>query len=417
VTDLRADPVDGTPLSIPSFDRSGQFDGGVATARLPAALIDSFREAIDVGGVVVRAPGRVNLIGEHTDYNDGLAMPAAIDLATWVALRPRDDRTLSIRSVTLDLNASVDLAAPLVAASDWTDYVIGVAWALQQAGIPLAGASLSVYSELPLGAGLASSAALEVGVALALLVRAGVVMEPLAVARVCQQAENSFVGARCGLLDQIAVTHGRERHALLLDCRSLAIAPIPLPESVRLVLCNSMVTHAHTTGGFNRRRHECELAVERLRTRLPELRSLRDLTWHDFGELERILPEPLDRRVRHVLAENARVSEMALALTTRDDATIGRCMAASHASLRDLYEVSTPELDFLVDRASHQPGVIGTRMMGGGFGGCTISLVEVTNVEGFVNGVRKEYARKTAHVPDVFVCEPSDGAIAFTEAW
>ena len=387
------------------------------TARLPTALVDAFRAAIDAGGVVVRAPGRVNLIGEHTDYNDGLALPAAIDLATWVALRPRDDSTLLIRSATLDSEVSVDLAAPLLAANGWSDYVVGVAWALQQAGIGLTGASLSLYSELPLGAGLASSAALEVGVALALLSRAGVALEPLAVAQLCQQAENTFVGARCGLLDQIAVTHGRVGHALLLDCRSLAIGPIPVPASVRLVLCNSMARHAHTTGGFNRRRQECEMAVERLRRHRPALRSLRDLTWRDFSDLESHLPDPLDRRVRHVLSENARVSEMAAALATRDDATIGRCMAASHASLRDLYEVSTPELDWLVTLAGHQPGVIGTRMMGGGFGGCTISLVDTANVEGFVTVVRKEYWRKTTQVPDVFVCEPSAGAVALTEPW
>jgi len=385
--------------------------------RVPKALGEVFLSAIGAGGVVVRAPGRVNLIGEHTDYNDGLAMPAAIDMATWVALQPRDDLKLSIRSVTLKQHSLVDLGPPLAPAHDWSDYVVGVAWALQQAGVALPGASLTLFSELPLGAGLASSAALEVGVALALMTAAGVVMEPLAVARLCQQAENEFVGARCGLLDQIAITQGRRGHALLLDCRSFALAPLMLPDSMRFVMCNSMVTHTHTTGGFNRRREECEMAVELLRARLPDLRSLRDLAWSDFEALQSYLPEPLGQRVRHVLSENVRVTEMALALPEHDSRTIGRCMAESHASLRDLYQVSTPELDWLVEFASRQPGVIGARMMGGGFGGCTIALVEAAEVEQFSASIRDEYARTTGWVADVFVSEPSDGAVTLTEPW
>jgi galactokinase len=383
---------------------------------LPPAVGDLIDRAIGAGGVVARSPGRVNLIGEHTDYNDGLAMPAAIDLATYVALEPRDGSSLSIHSLAVNQTAVVDLAAPLTPAHDWSDYVVGVAWALQRAGIVVPGAKLTLYSDVPLGAGLSSSAALEVGVALALLAAAGSTMAPLALARLCQEAENAFVGARCGLLDQIAVTHGMAGHALRLDCRSLAVEAVPVPEAVRLVLCNSMVTHSHTTGGFNRRRQECEMAVERLRERLPELRSLRDLTWDSFEALQGVLPDPLDRRVRHVLAENARVSEMAVALAANDYETIRRCMAASHASLRYLYQVSTPELDLLVDITSGQPGVIGTRMMGGGFGGCTLTLAERPAVERLGAVMRDGYARATGRVPDLFVCEASDAAMAFTGA-
>ena len=403
-------------MSAPS-DLTSQPDGRGTAARVPQALADAFGEATQAGGMVVRAPGRVNLIGEHTDYNDGLAMPAAINLATWVALQPRDDSTLSIRSVTLNQQASVDLAAPLAVAHDWSDYVVGVAWALKKAGVPLSGASLTLFSELPLGAGLASSAALEVGVALALLNAAGVVLEPIAVARLCQQAENEFVGARCGLLDQIAVTHGRRGYALLLDCRSFALAPVSLPDSVRIVLCNSMVTHTHTTGGFNLRRQECEMAVGLLRQRFPQLRSLRDLSWSDFEALGGYLPVPLEQRVRHVLCESLRVTEMARALAGHDNVAIGRCMAESHASLRDLYQVSTPDLDWLVELAWRQRGVIGARMMGGGFGGCTINLVEAGDVERFGANVRDEYARTTGRVPDVFVCEPSDAAVLVRGPW
>jgi galactokinase len=392
-------------------------DPAMPRAALPAALRPAAIAAVDRGGVVVRAPGRVNLIGEHTDYNDGLAMPAAVDLATWVALEPRHDATLAVQSVTIDRTACVTLDGPLTRAGDWSDYVVGVAWALREAGVAVTGATVTVYTDLPLGAGLSSSAALEVAVALALLHVAQVPMAPLDVARLCQRAENEFVGARCGLLDQIAVTHGRAGHVLRLDCRSLEVVAVPLPPAIRLVLCNSMTTHAHSTGGFNQRRAECEQAVALLRQQRPSLRSLRDLTWAD-GEAWRVeLPEPLGRRVAHVLAENDRVVEMARALAGGDVATMGRCLAASHASLRDLYEVSTPNLDRLVEIAHGRPGVIGARMMGGGFGGCVIVLVDAAAVGSFREHVRDAYQRATGAVPDVFVCEPGDAAAVWNGPW
>jgi galactokinase len=394
---------------------------GAATPRVaaePSARVrQAFHTALETGGAVVRAPGRVNLIGEHTDYNDGLAMPAAIDLATWVALQPRDDETLEIESATLGRTAHVDLAAPLVPVRDWTDYVTGVAWALREAGHPVRGATLAIYSDVPLGAGLASSAALEVGVAMALLGATGTALDRLDIARMCRNAENGFAGAQTGPLDQMAVTHGWQGCAFVLDCRTLAVELTPVPDSVRFVVCNSMVKHEHAGGGYNQRRRECEEALEQLRTQVPRLRSLRDLTAADFEMTRSTLPPVLQRRVRHVLAENARVLDVAEAIPRDDRAAIARGMAASHASLRDLFEVSTPELDKLVELAWLQPGIIGARMMGGGFGGSVLALVEAPAVDRFRAAIADGYAQATGVTPEVYVCEPSDGAGLAAPPW
>ena len=357
---------------------------------------------------VYRAPGRVNLIGEHTDYNDGLVMPAAIDLWTFVAVTPRADGLLSLHSLNLDDTRSLDPAA-LAPQGDWTDYVAGVVWALRRAGVHTPSVSIAVRSDLPLGAGLSSSAALEVAVACALLDHAGVTLDRLTVARLCQQAENEFVGARCGLMDQFAVTHGRQDHALVLDCRSLTFTEIQLPPAVKLVICNTMIKHAHAAGDYNRRRHECEAAVQQLRRTVPSIRSLRDVSVEEFTAHEADLPAVQMRRVRHVLSENQRVSLAALALAHGDLSAVGALMAASHRSLRDDYEVSCRELDLMVELSVQCRGVHGARMTGGGFGGCTINLVAEDATDLFAAHVGRQYLEQTGITPEILVCAAADG--------
>ncbi len=378
---------------------------------VPRSLEKLFRERFAATPRLYRAPGRVNLIGEHTDYNDGFVLPAAIDLAAWVAGRARPDRTLVVHAVDLDRGASFDLddTAP-VRAGDWTDYVRGVAIELARAGHRLSGADLLVASEVPIGAGLSSSAALEVAVAWALLDLTGITPDPLAVARLCQAAENRFVGARCGVMDQFAASHGRADHALHLDCRTLEARAVPLPEGVALVVCDSLVQHALATGEYNRRRAECEQGVAVLARHRSDVRALRDATADEVDRHRDELGDVLHRRCRHVVAENARVASAVAALERADVATLGSLLVASHASLRDDYEVSCPELDLLVETATRQPGVHGSRMLGGGFGGSTLSLVVPDAVPDVAAAIGERYRRAYGRVPHLRVCRAADGA-------
>jgi len=378
---------------------------------VPRSLENLFRERFAAVPRIYRAPGRVNLIGEHTDYNDGFVLPAAIDLAAWVAGRARPDRTLVVRAVDLDRGASFALDDPApTPAGDWTDYVRGVAIELALAGHRLSGADLLVASEVPIGAGLSSSAALEVAVAWALLDLAGVAPEPLAVAQLCQAAENRFVGARCGVMDQFAACHGRAGHALHLDCRTLEARAVPLPQGVAIVVCDSLVQHALAAGEYNRRRAECEQGVAILARHRPEIRALRDATAEEIDAHRDELGDVLHRRCRHVVAESARVASAVAALVRADLAMLGTLLLASHASLRDDYAVSCPELDLLVDTAAAQPGVHGSRMMGGGFGGSTLSLVAPDAVPDVAAALGERYRRAYGKTPQVRVCHAADGA-------
>jgi len=359
---------------------------------------------------VFRAPGRVNLIGEHTDYNEGFVMPAATDLAAFAAVAAADDRRVSVVSLDINEEFSFDLDdADAERRGEWGDYVQGVALALEAGGFRLRGARLVVSSEVTMGSGLSSSAALEVASARALLGAAGLEAEPLAVARLCQRAENEFVGVRSGIMDQYAACFGREGHALLLDCRSLESRALPVPEGVRIVVCNTMVKHSLAGGEYNRRRADCEEAA-----RLLGVRALRDVGAEEFARRADELPERLRRRARHVITENARVGEAAAALTASDLGAFGRAMNESHFSLRDDYEVSCAELDLMAELGRRRPGVHGARMMGGGFGGCTVNLVEEGAVEGFFGEVPAAYERETGLKPALYVCRASEGASEVT---
>jgi galactokinase len=374
-------------------------------------LQQTFREIFGADARVYRAPGRVNLIGEHTDYNDGFVLPAALGFSTWVAAAPRADRRLVIHSENFSERVEFDLDdTSAQARHHWSDYVRGVAVTLKQSGSRLRGANLVVCGEVPIGAGLSSSAAIEVAVGYALLDTSEYPIDRVALAQLCQRAENEFVGLRCGIMDQFIACCGRAGQALLLDCRSLEYRLLPLPDEARLVICNTMVKHSLANGAYNQRRAECEAGVQQLRQFLPDVQALRDVSLTELAQHGRDLPELIYRRCRHVISENARVLASAAALTQGDWATFGQLMNESHRSLRDDYEVSCDELDLLVRLASGSAGVYGARMTGGGFGGCTINLVQAETVHEFERFVAQEYQRATGHVPEIYVCAAADGA-------
>lgn len=345
---------------------------------------------------IFRAPGRVNLIGEHTDYNGGFVMPAALDFATWVAAAPRQDGKLVIHSDNMDDSVTFSLEDTRREGHHWSDYVCGVAVALAGRGLALPGADLLLWGNVPIGSGLSSSASIEVASCLALLAVSGHTLELPEVAKVCQQAENEFVGMRCGIMDQFISACGQAHHALWLDCRSLEARAMPLSDRVRLVICNTMVKHALAGGEYNERRAACEEGSRQL-----NVPCLRDATLEQLRDL----PAPLQKRCRHVVSENLRVEHAAAALQAGDLAYFGQLMLESHASLRDDYEVSCSELDFLVDLARPLEGVYGARMTGGGFGGCTVNLVAAEHCEAVVAALKAGYPQG-----EFYVCTAAAGA-------
>ncbi len=373
-------------------------------------LVEKFVQLYGAEPLVVQAPGRVNLIGEHTDYNEGFVFPAAINFQTRVAIAPRVDRRLVVTSENYSERVELDLERlPAMSRGHWSDYVVGVARLLGDLGGKLSGGNLLIQGDVPQGAGLSSSASLEVAVCRALLESSGEKMERAAMALLCQRAENEFVGARCGIMDQFVAVHGKRGHALLLDCRSLEYRLLPIPENVRLVICNTMVRHSLTGGEYNQRRAECEQAVRYFAERLPMIKALRDVTLEDLKTKGGDLPKVIRKRTLHILTENARVKEAASALERKDATLFGKLMESSHNSLRDDFEVSCKELDLMVEFALNTEGVYGARMTGGGFGGCTINLVDSSSIETFRERVGGEYQRATGQQPEIYVCSACDG--------
>jgi galactokinase len=374
-------------------------------------LLTAFKSHFGAASSVCRAPGRVNLIGEHTDYNEGFVLPAAIGFSCWAAIAPRGDRKISIFSENFKetREAALDnLGAGGV--GHWSDYPLGVVWALQEAGYRLPGANLYIAGDVPLGAGLSSSAAVEVSTGYALLSAAGHAIDRTQLALLCQRAENNFVGARVGIMDQFVSCHGRAGHALMIDCRSLEYRAIRIPAKVRLVICNTMVKHKLQAGDYNVRRKECEEAVRKLSAALPGIRSLRDVSMEKLAQNRSLLSETLYRRCRHIISENARVHEAADLFAQGKTDGLREVMAASHQSMRDDYEISCRELDVMVEIAGRQPGVYGARMTGGGFGGCTINLVAADRAAEFQRQVSAEYKAAIGLQPDIYICEASQGA-------
>jgi len=361
---------------------------------------------------IFRAPGRVNLIGEHTDYNDGFVLPAAIDREILVAAAPRPDRQIHVFSLTFSERAEFDLDEKNPRPrGHWSDYIRGVALILESVGYRLGGANLLIESNLPIGAGLSSSAALEVATAIALSSLAEIEIPRAQLAKLCQRAENEFVGMRCGIMDQLIACFAQPGHALLIDCRSLERQMIPLDESkARIVLCNTMVKHKLASSEYNTRRAECEEGVRLLSQYLPGIRALRDVTQEDFARYEHELPERVRCRSRHVISENERVLVTAQHLLSNDFNGICTLMAASHKSLRDDYQVSSVELDLMVELANRAAGVHGARMTGGGFGGCTVNLVASDAVEEFCSTVQRAYYEATGIQPEIYVCRTTGAA-------
>jgi galactokinase len=358
---------------------------------------------------VFRAPGRVNLIGEHTDYNYGFVMPAAIQFYCWVAASARDDSKLVIHSENLNEGVTVDLDDALPSGK-WSDYPVGAAVIPHRSGKRLKGANLLIHSDVPIGAGLSSSAAIEVSVALAMLSLSGHEVHRKQLALWCQRAENEFAGMRCGIMDQFVACHGQQGHALKLDCRSLDYELVPLPTGVEIVICNTMVKHKLAGGEYNIRRAQCEEGVHLLAAVLPSIKALRDISSSQL-ERHRELPNPVVyRRCRHVVTEDERVQLAASALNSGSVSSFGRLMDESHESLRQDYEVSCTELDQMVELARKQRGVLGARMTGGGFGGCTVNLVRTEDALSFQENVTDAYRKATGLVPEIYVCRASEGA-------
>jgi galactokinase len=360
---------------------------------------------------VFQAPGRVNLIGEHTDYTGGLVMPAAIDFNTVAVVGPAKVGTSVIRSVDFQKEFQFDASVlPEKPKHDWTDYPAGVLWSLRQSGVVTPQFSMTLQGDVPLGAGLSSSASIEVAVAFAALALAGKSMPLTDVALACKKAENGFVGAQSGIMDQYIACCGVEGHALVIDTRDLSSRAVPLPADVRLVICNSMVKHSHAGGEYNERRAEVDEGSRALQAADPAIHELRDATLADLEKARAAMSENAFRRCRHIITENARVEEAAAALASGNMKRMGQLMAEAHASYRDDFAASCPEVDLLVELAGALPGIIGARLTGGGFGGCTVNLVEAAHAETFRERIHAAYLERAGINADIYLCQAAGGA-------
>jgi galactokinase len=365
--------------------------------------------------VVFVAPGRVNLIGEHTDYAEGFVMPVAIDKATLAAISPRSDGKIVIWAENYQEEKTFDAAAlPATASKHWSDYPIGVAVKLAGEGHAIPGFSLSLWGDVPLGSGLSSSAALEVATMLAITSLIGVTYPGPVLARLCQRVENEFVGANCGIMDQFISANGKENHALLLDCRDLSFKLAPIPANVALVIANTMVKHSIAGGDYPTRRRESEAACAIINSHRGGVPFLRDATLEDLEKWgHEMTPESL-QRARHVISEDLRTVAACEALLKGDMAEVGRLMAEAHKSYSGDFAGSCVEADLMVELAQTIPGLIGARLTGGGFGGCTVNLVEQSQAPAFAVELASRYAAKTGITPEVHVCHASNGAHRIT---
>ena len=373
----------------------------------PVTLHEAFADRFDKPARLFRAPARVNLIGEHTDYNDGFVMPANTNLYTWLAIAVRDDRRLRMHSLNLDdtVVANLDSLAP---AGSWTDYLCGVMHVLQQDGIELRGADILVAGDVPMQSGLSSSAALESVTGYAMLACSGHDIDRPQLALAGQKAENDYVGMACGIMDQFVITVCERSHAIMLDCRSLDYELAPLPSNVDFLVVHSGVQRELTDGRYNLRRKECEQARDRIAARVDGVTSLRDVSREQLESAKPQLDATLYRRARHVLTENDRVRQAFDALHAEDTHLLGDVMNASHASMRDDFEISCDELDALVEIAQACPGVYGSRMVGGGFGGCTVTAIEAGRTDAVANEIRSQYEKRYNRDPWCHVLGAAD---------
>jgi galactokinase len=362
------------------------------------------------------APGRVNLLGEHLDYNGGIVLPIAIDRYVQVAVKPSTDQHISIQA--LDLAQSIEFSLESIEQKvdiqgnilpGWAKFPAGVAWVLNRQGLKVTGMQAAFTSGVPIGAGLSSSAAVEVAFAGAWQALGDWSLDRMDLAKLCQQAENEFVGVDSGLMDQFASANGVDDHVLVFNTRNISWRTEPLPPGTVIAVADSGIRRALSQSGYNQRRQECDKAFQILRKKIPSIECLTDVTADELGKYEKFLPEPLRKRTLHVVGECHRVLHAIKALKKRDTATFGRLMFEGHASLRDLFEVSTPELDALVDIAGTLPGCYGARLTGAGFGGCTVNLVANEWASLFVTDLKDAYQKQTGRQAKVYLCRASRG--------
>jgi len=402
-----------TVVNVPcSLKRKEMIAENLANVGVADKATEAFRESF--GGapeVVAVAPGRVNLIGEHTDYNDGFVLPMALDRGIALAGRRRGDDTVLLHSANFGQTVPFRLGElrPDETAR-WADYPKGVLDEFQKAGHRVAGMACAIYGDVPLGAGLSSSAAFEVVTAYVVSQLNGIALSGPEMARLCQRAENRFVGVNCGIMDQMASALSLRDHALFIDCRDLNYRHVPLDrDRVSLVICNSGVQRGLVDSEYNTRRAQCEEGVRLLSEILPGIRALRDVSVAAFEVRGDVLPDEVSRRCRHVITENRRVERAVDCLQTGDYAAFGALMNASHVSLRDDYEVSCTELDALVTLARDIEGCLGARLTGAGFGGCTVNLLERDRMDAFVQKLPEHYERLTGIRGEIYVCVPEEG--------
>ena len=373
---------------------------------------------IDRGRVI--SPGRVNLLGEHVDYNDGLVLPAAIDRSVIIHFHRVEEPVVTLYARDLgeecnfdphDLTNKTDIHRNLLPA--WALYPAGVIWNLHNYDLAVDGFTADFHSDIPIGAGLSSSAAVEVGFAVVCEALGGWQLDRMTLARICQEAEREYVGVNCGLMDQFACACGVENHAVMLDTRSLLFRPVPLPSDTAIVIADSTLRRALVNSAYNDRRSDCDQAVMYFRGLDPSVRALRDVSLDLFLTAKNDLAPGVFQHARHVVEEIARVNEAIQLLDKNDAEGFGRLMYATHESLRDLYEVSLPELDILVEGASQIDGCLGARLTGAGFGGCTVNLVQKTRVNDFIHHLGEWYEAKTGLKAGIFATVPSQGAHLF----
>ncbi len=381
--------------------------------KLISGVKRGFRELFGCDpAVVVRAPGRVNLIGEHTDYNDGFVMPVAIDRFIAMAASKSEGEEVELHS--LDYASSVRFPLSHIEYDRqhlWSNYFKGVAYLLRREGYKIGGCRVLFKGDIPQGAGLSSSAALEVASALTLKSLFALHFPDKKMIKLCQRAENEFVGVRCGIMDQFVSCLARQGSALFLDCRELSYGHIPFSDEFRVMVCNTMVQRELASSQYNIRRGECEEGVRLLAQKLPGIKALRDVSLDEFLQHQHLLPQVVAKRCRHVIKENQRVLEGTEMLKRGDMHGFGRLMHLSHYSLKEDYEVSCPELDFMVELAESTEGVVGARMTGAGFGGCTVNIVRRDKAEAAQRSISSHYKKEMGVAPEIYLTSPAEGAL------
>lgn len=388
-------------------------------ARPPVSLLNRFEEAFhDRPSFIVRAPGRVDLIGAHTDYNEGWVLPAAINRYVWLAVKELPSALVALRALDFGGEEAVFRLTDLEDAQaldgqplpQWARYAAGVAWSLQEAGLATPGTQIAIASDVPIGVGLASSAAVEAAYAVAWAHITGWEVDRMELALLCQRAENEYVGVRSGLMDQFASLFGKANHALLFDCRTREWSSVPLSDQVSLVVADTGTRRTLANSPYNERRAECEQAVQALQRYLPHVRALRDLSLEEFGEYADVIPEPARQRAQHVIAENERVRAAARALRVGEVAVLGELMDESYLSARDLFEAGGPELEAMWQAALGHPARLGGRFVGAGWAGCMVFLVASAEAEDFGRYLSERYQQATGRVPTLYYLQAADGA-------